>query len=76
MLKWGKYKKSYRKKWETDPELKTWVAAVPGDDSKACCKYCNTEIRAQLNDLKEHDATNKHKSRCVGNLLLYRWDLV
>jgi hypothetical protein len=25
MPKWGKYKKSYRKEWETDPELKTWI---------------------------------------------------
>ncbi len=65
MLKWGKYKKSYRKEWETDSELKTWIAPVQADDSKARCKYCNTEIRAQLNDLKEHGATKKHKSRCV-----------
>ncbi|KAE8280143.1 hypothetical protein D5F01_LYC22285 [Larimichthys crocea] len=64
MPKWGKYKKSYRKEWETDPDLKTWITPVPGDDSKARCKYCNTEIRAQLNDLKEHGATKKHKSRC------------
>ena len=60
-----KYKKSYRKEWETDPELKTWIAAVPGDDSKARCKFCNTEIRAHLNDLKEHGATKKHKFRCA-----------
>ena len=65
MPKWGKYKKCYRNEWETDPELKTWIAAVTGDDSKARCKYCNTEIRAQLNDLKEHGATKKHKSRCA-----------
>ena len=65
MPKWGKYKKLYRKEWETDPELKTWIAPAPADDSKARCKYCNVEIRAHLNDLKEHSATKKHKSRCV-----------
>lgn len=47
MSKWGKYKKLYRKEWETDPELKTWIASVPEDSSKAGCKYCNTDIRAQ-----------------------------
>lgn len=64
MPKWGKYKKLYRKEWETDPELKTWIAPVPADDSRARCRYCNVELRAHLNDLKEHGATKKHKSRC------------
>ena len=64
MPKWGKYKKLYRKEWETDPELKSWIAPAPADDSKARCRYCNVELRAHLNDLREHGATKKHKARC------------
>lgn len=42
-----------------DPEFKTWIAPVQGDDSKAHCKCCNTKIRAQLNVSKELGATKK-----------------
>lgn len=64
MPKWGKYRKSYRKEWESDQSLKTWISPVIGDESKAFCKYCQkSEIRAQLNDLKEHANTKKHKLR-------------
>lgn len=68
MPKWGKYKKSYRKEWESDQSLKTWITPVVGDDTKAFCKYCQSEIRAQLNDLKEHTNTKKHKSRCAPSI--------
>jgi len=62
MPKWGKYKKCYRKEWESDPSLKTWISPVVGDESKAFCKYSQSEIRAQLNDLKEHANTHKKKT--------------
>ena len=65
MPKWGKYKKLYRKEWESDPELKTWIAPVQDDPAKARCKYCNAIIRAHYNDLKEHANTKKHQARCV-----------
>ncbi len=65
MPKWGKYRKSYRKEWESDPSLKTWISPLVGDESKAFCKYCQSEIRAQLSDLKEHANTKKHKLRCA-----------
>ena len=45
--------------------MKKWIESVPQDECKARCKYCNTEIRAQLSDLKDHASTKKHKSRCV-----------
>ncbi|XP_078521674.1 uncharacterized protein LOC144828067 [Lissotriton helveticus] len=64
MGKWSQYKKIYRKEWELDPELKKWIAPVRTDDSKAACKYCHVEIRAHYNDLKQHAATTKHRSRC------------
>lgn len=34
----------------TNPELVTWMVPFQGDDSKACCKTRNTEIRAQHKD--------------------------
>ena len=61
---WAKYKKSYRKDWESDPELKDWIAPVVGDDLKARCRYCSTVIRAHYSDLKDHGQTKKHKARC------------
>lgn len=68
MPKWGKYKKSYRKEWESDQSLKTWITPVVGDDTKAFCKYCQSEIRAQLNDLKVHANTKKHKLHCAPSI--------
>ena len=65
MPKWGKYKKSYRKEWESDPVLNTWIAPAQDDPAKASCKYCNTIIRSHYNDLKEHGQTNKHQPRCA-----------
>lgn len=35
-----------------------------GDDSKACCKFCNTDKQAHLKDLKDHAETKKHKMWC------------
>ena len=48
MPKWGKHRKLYRKEWETDPELKTWIAPVPGNDSKARYKYFNRPLLCSL----------------------------
>lgn len=64
MPKWAKYKKQYRKEWETDPELKVWIGPAQ-DEGKARCKFCNTEIRAHLKDLRDHAATKKHTARCL-----------
>ncbi|KAJ8332032.1 hypothetical protein SKAU_G00429860 [Synaphobranchus kaupii] len=35
------------------------------DDSKAHCKFCSTDIRAHLKDMKDHNETKKHKMRCL-----------
>ena len=58
-----KYKKAYRKEWERDPDLKSWIA--PGkEEGKAHCKYCNVDIRAHFKDLKDHATTKKHMTKC------------
>ena len=68
MSKWGKYKKHYRKEWESEDALKAWIAPVLQDPSKARCKYYKSEIRAQLRDLKDHAETKRHKANCLPNV--------
>ena len=61
MGKWAKYHKKYCKDWEKEEILKEWILSVPGDDQKAYCKYCKTQIRAHHGDLVSHAKTEKHK---------------
>ncbi|XP_078509628.1 uncharacterized protein LOC144769412 [Lissotriton helveticus] len=63
MGKWSKYKKVYRKEWESDPELKKWIAPVKTDEAKANCKYCHLQLRAHYHDLKLHASTARHRAR-------------
>lgn len=44
--------------------LKHWLKPVPGNSTKAFCKYCQSEMYAKLNDLKKHLETKKHKKQC------------
>ncbi len=46
-------------------ERPVWISPLVGDDSKAFCKYCKPEIRAQLSDLKEHANIKKNTNRCA-----------
>ena len=57
----GKIPKKYCKDWEKEEILKEWISSVQGDDQKAYCKYCKTEIRAHHGDLVPHAKTEKHK---------------
>uniref|UniRef100_H3ADB6 DUF4371 domain-containing protein n=1 Tax=Latimeria chalumnae TaxID=7897 RepID=H3ADB6_LATCH len=57
--------KCYRKEWDSDPELKRWIAPVTTNEMKACCKYCQVEICAHYQDLKVHVGTNKYRARCT-----------
>ncbi|XP_053217607.1 uncharacterized protein LOC128399830 [Podarcis raffonei] len=59
--KWEKYGKRYCRDWEREAGLKDWVRRVPGDESKAACRYCMCEIRAHHSDLVSHSKTKKHK---------------
>ncbi|XP_061464100.1 coenzyme Q-binding protein COQ10 homolog B, mitochondrial isoform X1 [Rhineura floridana] len=59
--KWEKYGKRYCRDWEGEAGLKDWVRRVPGDQSKAACRYCICEIRAHHSDLVAHSKTKKHK---------------
>lgn len=57
--KWAKYGNKYCK--DKEKELKDWIRPVAGDDSKAVCRYCKSEIRAHHADLLQHASTDKHK---------------
>ena len=37
-----------------------WLAPVPGDDTRARCRYCRMLLRAHYNDLRAHSRTIKH----------------
>jgi len=38
-----------------------WLAAVPDDKHKAQCRYCEVEVSAEINVLKKHANTVKHR---------------
>jgi len=38
-----------------------WLSAVPGDKHRAMCRYCKTEMLAQISALKKHTTTHKHR---------------
>ncbi|XP_066950810.1 zinc finger protein 862-like [Macrobrachium rosenbergii] len=59
---WSVYKKHYNPKWESEEPLRDWVKRVPGDETKARCRFCNAVIRAHHSDLMKHANTATHKS--------------
>lgn len=63
--RWTKYTKRYNKKWESEPGIKEWIRRVPGDDTKAGCRYCQSAIRAHHTELKKHAQSAKHKSQAA-----------
>lgn len=54
------YTQTYRKGWETLPELKDWLRPVSTNTKKAYCIYCKCEIVAKLYDLQNHAKAKKH----------------
>ena len=70
--KWAKYKKRYNVKWESEPGLMEWIRRVPGDETKALCRFCRSIHRAHRNELTRHSNSQKHKSQSafvVSNML-------
>lgn len=68
--KWAKYGKKYTKEWESENGIKEWIECVAGDDTKAFCRYCKTEIRAHHSDLQNHSKTEKHSTHSSALCLL------
>lgn len=62
-LKKKLYTQKYRKEWEQEDEFKSWLKSVPGDDLKAYCSLCKSELLAKVTDLKKHSVTKKHKQK-------------
>ncbi|XP_023232203.1 transcription factor E4F1-like [Centruroides sculpturatus] len=60
MGKWTKYLRKYCIEWENDPELKDWLRPVPGDVTRAFCRFCKAILRAHHSDLLVHTHTRKH----------------
>ncbi|KAL4702141.1 hypothetical protein ACJJTC_019417 [Scirpophaga incertulas] len=55
------YSQKYTKIWETDPDLKDWLAADVTSETSATCKYCRVVLKAHKKDLVNHAKTGKHK---------------
>ncbi|XP_031724785.1 zinc finger protein 862-like [Anarrhichthys ocellatus] len=54
------YSQKYRKEWESVPEFKGWLKPVIGDDCRAYCAYCKSDMLAKIYDIRKHCATAKH----------------
>ena len=69
MSKVKKYQQKFRKEWLNDVCLKNWIMEVPGNYNKSCCKYCNSELKAKYQHLKNHISSKKHAAALsAGNI--------
>ena len=66
MPKVKKYQQKFRKEWLNDVSLKDWIMQVPGNYNKSRCKYCNCELKAKYQDLKNHIKSKKHVATLCG----------
>lgn len=68
MSKWVKYTslfgRGYSKEWDREEGLSAWITCVPGDDTKAACRFCKS-VGVHCLDLKDHRSTQKHKSNTL-----------
>lgn len=67
MSKSSKYIK-YVKSWESDPNLKEWIAPMAGDTKAAYCKVCRRPFHPHKKDLLLHSKSKKH----IKNLSKYK----
>lgn len=58
-MKKKNYSQSYRREWELDSNFKGWLSSVPGESTKALCKYCTLTLNAKLSDIKKYLETKK-----------------
>ncbi|XP_017468773.1 PREDICTED: uncharacterized protein LOC108360841 [Rhagoletis zephyria] len=57
------YCQKYTKKWESEDELKAWIAPDPaGRSDSAFCKYCRTTLSAHKKGLVQHSRSKKHEN--------------
>ena len=61
MSKKANYAQSYRKEWESVPELSGWLS---GENESAKCLKCNVNLKPHLGDLKRHALGSKHILNC------------
>lgn len=53
------YTQTYRKSWESLPELKDWLRPV-STSVRSYCFFCKCELAAKLSDLQNHAKAKKH----------------
>ncbi|XP_054276003.1 probable 5-hydroxyisourate hydrolase R09H10.3 isoform X1 [Macrosteles quadrilineatus] len=59
----SKSKQSYRTAWESLPDFKGWLRAVPENPTRAFCKICNKTLYAHRLGLLHHMSTRKHTKK-------------
>ncbi|KAK3931229.1 Protein FAM200B [Frankliniella fusca] len=58
---------SYNPEWEKKPEFRGWIRKTSDEliqkgKGEAWCKYCDSSLRAHLDSLKDHLASEKHSN--------------
>lgn len=61
MTNWAKYQKKFQDSWLKDPIFSKWLRQVSGNENKAYCKICKTELRVHKGDHIRHKDSEKHK---------------
>ncbi|KAG7171362.1 hypothetical protein Hamer_G013832 [Homarus americanus] len=53
-------KRSYRDAWLNNEDFRPWLSCVEDNPSRAFCKICKREVRAELTAIKRHKTTKMH----------------
>lgn len=58
----SQYSQKFRDVWLQDKRFQEWLVKVPGNDNKAYCRFCKTELVAKVFDLQNHLHTKRHRT--------------
>ena len=57
------YRQKYRKQWEKDERLATWLTQCREDPNWAYCKACNLKLTTRFAAIIKHHHTDKHQKK-------------
>ncbi|KAG7160728.1 hypothetical protein Hamer_G024960 [Homarus americanus] len=53
-------KQSFRDAWLNKEDFQPWLSRIEDNPSRAFCKICKREVRAELTAIKRHKTTKMH----------------
>ena len=53
----------YKPEWEQIPEFREWLQAVPGQGTRARCLFCEREVFAKLQIIRNHLGSDRHQQK-------------